>query len=537
MQIKLFGKTLTFGATAHVDSIPEQEKDTPPVQAMGGYGPGYNNFHTHSFTGEKNPGELGPAKTYCLDHEYLRAKSWQLYLDSEICQLLFERMGIWVIGEGLRLKSEPNEDILEQEGLSLDRRKFKNITESRFDIYSQSDTSTYSGMGSINDLAATAELNAMVAGDVLVVLRVIEGQVKTELIDGAHISTPPAFGISGRAENGNIVKHGVELDATGQHVAFYVRKGYLDFERVEARSKSTGLIMAWLYYGLKYRIDNVRGMPLITAIMETASKLDRYKEAAVGSAEERAKMAIMIEHDVTSDGEDPFGGKMAKSMGNMNTPHTESGEALANRVAATTNKQAVNLPIGAKATTLDSKNELYFEPFYGVNLMILCATVGIPKDVALMLYTSNYSASRAAIKDWEHTITVKRSKADKKLYRRIYMVWLHTQILANKIPAPGYLVAMNNSDPITREAYTNCRFVGASVPHIDPEKEVRAIRAKLGSLATHIPLTTLEEATEALNGGSVWDNLERFAHELEEATKAGLKVEPEEVITEKIPED
>ena len=63
----------------------------------------------------------------------------------------------------------------------------------------------------------------------------------------------------------------------------------------------------------------------------------------------------------------------------------------------------------------------------------------------------------------------------------------------------------------------NARFTGPMFPHIDPLKEVNAERAKLGDLAKDIPLTTVEAATEALNGGDSASNLEQFIEELKSA--------------------
>ena len=58
------------------------------------------------------------------------------------------------------------------------------------------------------------------------------------------------------------------------------------------------------------------------------------------------------------------------------------------------------------------------------------------------------------------------------------------------------------------EAYAQCRFTGKNMPHIDPLKEVKAIReALLGNLISR------EQATENLGYGS-WE--ENFKKKLEE---------------------
>jgi hypothetical protein len=63
---------------------------------------------------------------------------------------------------------------------------------------------------------------------------------------------------------------------------------------------------------------------------------------------------------------------------------------------------------------------------------------------------------------------------------------------------------------------------------------VNAERLKLGAAAKDMPLTTLEAATEALNGGDSEHNLNQFADELEQAKSLGIKSTiPEAPVKEK----
>jgi capsid protein len=288
--------------------------------------------------------------------------------------------------------------------------------------------------------------------------------------------------------------------------------------------------VARLIYGSEYRIDNVRGLPLISVVLETAKKLERYKEATIGSAEERAKIAYFIEHQVGSDESNPLTRQMAIAAGydpNGDLPTTDDGEVLANRVAASTNKQVFNMGISQTMKALESKNDLYFKDFYGVNIDLLCASVEMPPNVALSKYDSNYSASRAAIKDWEHTLLVRRDDFSYQFDLFAYEFWLIIEVMRNKISAPGFLAAFMDDNYMALSAYLNARWVGSNVPHIDPLKEVQAERAKLGPAGAALPLTTAEAATEALNGGESDANIEQFAAEVARAKQLGIEVAPE----------
>lgn len=506
-----------------MEETPKSTEETPKSFA----GWTHVNSFSHSYTGEKNLGEMGPIRDYRCDYDALRMRSWQMILESEICSTVFQKLNKWIIGSGLKLQSEPQEVVLKSEKISIDTEEFNSIVESRFQLYANSTMSSYSGMCSLNKLSGEAHLNAIVGGDVLVVLRLIDGVVKVQLIDGAHIRSPYNFTFNGFdfvSPEGNVVRYGVEIKATGEHVAYYVHTGLLQYERIPARGKKSGVLMAWLQYGLKYRLDSIRGIPLISAVMETAKKMERYKEAVIGSAEERAKIPFSIEHSAASTGENPMAADMAKVVGvSSNIPVTVDGEILANKVAASTNKEVFNMPIGAVLKSLESTNELHFGEFYDKNIMLVCATVGIPKSVAMSAYEDNYSSSRAAIKDFEHTIMVNRKDFSDQFHKNVYAFWLNIEVLSNKVDAPGYLEALFKNNLIAVEAYRNARWAGANVPHIDPLKEVQAEREKLGSLADHIPLTTVEAATESLNGGEYSNNVKQFAKEVGDADELGLK--------------
>lgn len=489
-------------------------------------GADYRVLYTHLYNGEKNMGEIGPIKFYGLDYGALRARSWQSFLESEITQTVMNRYVTWVIGNGLKLQSEPIKSIFELEKIPVNAQDFSKNTEAYFSVWRSSTLSDYSDMKSLDEQAAEAFKNAIVGGDLLVVLRYENAILKVQLIDGEHICSP-MYGSDAYPQslkNGNTVKNGIEQDATGKHISYWVREANYKYTNIPARTDS-GLQQAFLVKGLNYRLDNNRGIPLIAVVLEKLKKMERYSEATLGSAEERQKIALSIEHDLNASGQNPLERNLAKAFDATaeEVPQTIDGAILQDQVAVTTNKQAINLPPGAKLNQLESKNELYFKDFYSVNIDLVCAALGIPPNVAMSKYDNNYSSSRAAIKDWENTLNVVREQFTKQFYKKIYAFWLDIKILENKISAPGYLQARLKNDLNVLGAYRAARFVGAPVPHIDPVKEVEAIRKKLGVLADHIPLTTVEQATEELNGGDSKSNLDQFAEEFDDAKSKGLE--------------
>lgn len=314
------------------------------------------------------------------------------------------------------------------------------------------------------------------------------------------------------------------------------------WDRIPCKGKKSGVLMAFMVYGSRGRMDTQRGIPLLTAVLEKLKKMERYEEATLGSAEEQAKIAYQIVHEMGSSGEFPFMGAVASAHdveGRADLPRRDSdGQDLANKVFASTNKQTVNNPQGAEIKPLrEAKAQLYFKDFLDKNIDIVCACIEIPPNVAMSRYDSNYSASRAAIKDWEHTLNVKRKNFSRQFYQKVYNFFLDIEIHLKNVQAPGYLLAQVKEDYMAIDAYRTARWVGAPVANIDPVKEVTAERLKLGITGESIPLTTVEQATEMLSGGDSDHNMEQYAEELEESKALGIKPEPEvkqtSVVTDK----
>lgn len=487
-----------------------------------GYGTSSNGsfrpVYVETYDGEKNLGEIGPVTSYLLDLPSLRYRSWKSYLDSEIAQTVINRYTTWVVGSGLKLQSTPNELVLSQEGFTTEDKTYSKGIEQRWRVWAGSTSGDYKSEDSFNQLQREAFINAKMGGDVLVILRVIGGQIKVQLIDAQNVISPVPQPVN--LKNGHKIYNGVETNSRGKVVAYHVRKDDMLYGTERIKAYNNGFRTAYLYKGLRYRLSDNRGIPMMTAVMETTSKVERYKEATVSNAEESSKVAYQIVHQQYSSGENPMNNNLAKAFdvsGNgENLPIDELGNQLANNVAATTNNQAFNNPLGAEVKPLQSNHkELYFKEFYKTNWDVICATVGIPSEIAMSMYNSNFSASRAALKDWEHTLMVERERFDSQFLSPIYELWLFLEIANNKIQYPGLINAWGDGNVMATDAFLSHRYVGANVPHIDPKKEVEAERLKLGDLAENVPLTTIEQATEDLNGGDSETNIRVFSEEME----------------------
>jgi capsid protein len=478
---------------------------------------------SYSFNGEKNPGELGNPINLIADPSALRHRAYEYELTSDAVKIITGKFFKWVVGSGLKLQAEPNEKVLTLEKVSEDLTEFQSNVEAYFSLYADSLLPDFSGMTNLHDLALNAYKTAFLGGDCLAVARFDDDyNITIQIIDGQHIATPLLSNYITEADaRGNKIRHGIEIDKNGKHVAFYVIKdgaGALsEFERIEAKGEKTGCLMAWMIYGSKQRIDHLRGISQLTPILEKIAKLDRYTEATVSSAEERAKLPWYIKHSRFSDGENPMLGNIKRNAGGTVTESSFNlGVGVAKEITATENKTVYNMPVDSELKALDSNAEVTYDTFFTAVFNQLCAALDIPPEVALQKYSSNYSASRAAINGWEYIIKIHREKFAKEFYQKFYNLWLYVHVLKNKVQANGYLTAVNGKNSYITNAYSKARFLGVNMPHIDPVKEAKAVRTMLGDIkAGEAPLITHEQATEQLGNGEFSENVKKFKTELD----------------------
>lgn len=515
-------------ALKYVPNVSEQKPDIfNSYSYTDGYSGGWRPVFSYKFDGEKTPGELGNPINLVPDHASLRLRSYQAELQSDVVKIITGKFFKWVVGSGLKCQPQPKQITLSTEGVNLPKEywaKFRETTEARFNTYAESSTSDYSEMESLHVRAAEAFETAFLGGDCLVVFRVDDDlNPNVQVIDGQHVCNPilTTEQEAKYKDSKNRIKHGVELDAKGKHVAFWVRKDSLDvsleWERIEAVGEKSGCLMAFMIYGKKHRIDHTRGIPIITPILEKIDKLDRYTEASVAAAEERAKIPWFIEHNQHSDGENPFiDAARVKNLGfSAKSDSWDLAEATRKEILITQAKTVTNMPVGSTMKALFSQAEFNYPVFFESIFMQLCASCDIPPEVALQKYSSNYSASRAAINGWGYIIGIYRKKHADKFYKNFYKLWLYCEVLKSKIEAQGYLKAKTENNCMVLEAYSNAIFLGANLPHIDPLKEVKAFREMIGDKSKgQVPLIDLDQATEGLGNGDWREVFKKWSEQM-----------------------
>ena len=478
-------------------------------------------YPTTYFNGEKTPYEMGNPHHYFIDYYAMRLRAWEAYIKTDFVQNAIRKYILWVLGPGLKTQSEPIESVLRAKGINQDLRRFSEDVEAQFRLFANTRESTYNQNEVLHELAERAMMNSILAGDCLIVARYNGNSVNAQVIDGGLISTPIGSRYMSWAEKrGNQIIDGVEINKKGKHIAYYIKQPGVDmkWQRIKAR-QSDGTLQAWLMIGQKGKQNDVRGMSLLAAVLETSEKMGRYKDASLSHAEQSSKFVASIQHDINSDGTNPLMDNIAQAFGKEKGTMPDSitdGEIRAPKIAEQVQGTVVNLGVGQKLVKHTPEVDVNFENFWNINIEVVYATLGIPPEVAKDLFGGSYSSSRAALKSWEYKIATDRTKKlHREFYGPIFDYWLNIAVLKGDIQAEGYLDALVNKDFMVLAAYRNKRFIGTSVPHIDPVKEVTAERMKLGENMKDYPLTTVEQSMENLNTGDVNQMIKKRIYEQE----------------------
>lgn len=483
------------------------------------FGRGYGGLwgRTKIFDGEKEKGDIGLLRNYEIDYTNLSRRANEALLVDTVARSVIQRYTKWIVSKGLQLEYKPKIKILELNNINWSTEKVENLNdtiEAYFDMWAKSNKSSFRGNENFYKLQKKAFKSAIANGDVLVVLRYskIKG-VTVELIDSQRLINPETIN-----DNENW-KHGVLRNENGEVKKFCIKtKANTDGYTIINAVNSQGIIQAFLFSMDEHRVEDVRGLSKLSASLNKLSKLDRYTEATVGSAEERAKIPYTIESVLDASRENPIK-VMRASMGGDDTETDEvdiTGEQVANTISATTGKQVFFLPEGQKLVQHTNNTDVNYNDFYQSILNQVAADVGIPPNVVQMLYNDSFSASRAAINDWHHTILVDRTAFTFGFLLPIFTYWFRIEIAKGTIDLPEFKKAIIDDNFYLIEAFTNVEFVGEMFPHIDPIKEIKAEREKLGPRFRNVPLTTHENATRKLGNSDSRDVIQQATEELKQ---------------------
>jgi lambda family phage portal protein len=517
--VKLFGKT--WGRKPEADTTPVinvADLDPFPAALMQAARADFT-----FFDGDKFYGGFGNTQLQIIDYWTLRQRSAQLFNENLYARGLIRRLVTNEINTGLNLEATPGD----LTGMTDDdvRTDWSENVENRFKVWSKNpelcDRFERSTFGS---LQRQLRREAIVTGDVLVVLHMSRttGLPQIELVSGGLVQTP----LGKVPRNGNEIKHGVEIDPRGRHVAYWVRQKDGNFKRVPAKGERSGRRLAWLVYGTDKRLDELRGQPILALILQSLKELDRYRDAEQRAAVINSMLAMYVEKTEDKPGSKPLSGGAVR----RDTAAITDSDAKQRTFTSTQHIPGLvieELQQGEKPVSHDtSRPNVNFGAFEASIAHALAWANEVPPEIYLLSFSSNYSASRGAVNEFKLYLDMSRMDRAEEFCEPTYQEWLVSEVIRNKVRAPGLLEARRDVTKYDVVGdWLSSDWAGAIKPSVDLNKEVSGYE-KMSDRGW----ITSDRASRELSGTKFSKNVRRMKKEnelLAEAIRPLLELKKE----------
>lgn len=350
----------------------------------------------------------------------------------------------------------------------------------------------------------------LVSGDVFVLFGMKENkrtpyQTVIRILEADRICTPDSS--SGESESketdsGGRIVDGVEIDPEGTVIRYHIANRHpltenstkeIEWQQIEAFGSDTGYPNI-LHIMAVERPEQRRGVPFVASQIEQIKQLDRYLTSELAAN----VVSSMLTAFVVSEDDD---GKTGLEDA-VNEDEKATDDELKLELAA---GAIYSLPPGKKIQEINPiRSNSAFESFVSTLITIIGAGMGIPKEVLIKKYESNYTAARGALLDFWREVRVQRTAFNNSFNQPVYEAWLAEAVAAGRIEAPGFF-----DDPSIRQAWCGCMWMGASMGHVDPLKEVKAATERIAN-----NISTQEQEASEYNGNDWLSNVRQRKKEM-----------------------
>lgn len=409
------------------------------------------------------------------DQDTLVARSRDAWRNQLIAKAIIERLTINVIGAGLVLKSKNK--LIEKNWNRWVKRCEYEDTCNFYEVQSLVFASKL--------LSGDVFVNTVIDGNNNLKLQIIEA----ERVSNAGMSPDTIDKIQGVYLRDSIpYAYSVQYTHPGDIYPVYRWNTYLKYG---AQSNLQRFFHIWR----KERPGQVRGIPILTPVLESLRKLDRYIGAELISCVVSSFFSVFVKSEAGmrlpaySDSTEEAGAQEIKSDRSYLKPGL-----------------VVNLAPGEDVAFADpTKPNPNYEQFVNSIIRQIAACVSIPFDVLMMQFNDSYSASRAALMQFWKTVLKYRWELIEKFCQPIFELWLENEIQSGHLSGSGIDF---------EKEIESTSWVGPAKGSIDDTKEVIAARERV-----NLGVSSIEIEAEEI-GGRDWAELHeqrKFEHEMRKA--------------------
>jgi lambda family phage portal protein len=443
--------------------------------------------------------------------EDLRERSRDLIRNEPLATGILATKVRYVIGGGLRMHPRIDRQVL---GISDEAAEvYEEQLQREWEAWAETPECDLARSLNFYEMQALSWRSTLENGDVFALLPMLERPgspyaLKVQLVEADRCSNP-----DGRRDD-NQFAGGVEHDTvTGAPVAYHFQRTHpgalsgvkREWDRVAAYGEASGRRQV-LHLYRKLRIGQSRGVPDLAPVIELFKQLSRYTEAEIMAAVVNAMLTVFIETGPGTTGLGPM------------SPTSETGAASGDDDVKLAPGAIVELKHGEKISAVNpARPNSQFDPFMLAIIRRVSVALEIPYEIAILHFTSSYSASRAASNEaWRFVITA-RPWVIRNLCQPVYEAFVNEAVMRGRVGLPGFLRA----DPVVRRAWLGAQWLGPGRIQIDEKKEVEAAQLRIDS-----NLSTLADETAAMNGGDWEVNIAQRAREKSRIELYGLQPAP-----------
>lgn len=466
--------------------------DEGPRQAASGYG-----AHGASSTLNSMVGWLvnGGAAEDDIDlhGSLLRQRARDLYAGGGLARSGPAALTTSVVGWGVQPKPKIDGQLLGMTDAECDEWERNTLRE--FKLWAENpmcDAERSKDFYTMQQLAFRSEL---MSGDVFVLFGMKANartpyQTVIRILEADRISTPDTNGDSESTETdgGGRIVDGVEINSEGEVIRYHIANRHpllenatqtLSWQAIDVFGKETGSPNI-LHIMTHERPEQRRGIPFCAAQIEQIKQLDRYITSELAANVVSSMLTAFI---VSSEDDGKAGMEDAVNDEEKVTEDEYKIELAPGAI--------YDLPPGKTVKEINPiRSNSAFESFISTLETIIGASMEIPKEVLTKKYESNYTAARGALLDFWRTVRVYRTAFNNSFNQPIYEQWLSEAVALGRIDAPGFF-----DDPAVRQAWCGCIWMGASMGHVDPLKEVNAAEKRI-----QLNISTEEQEASEYNG-------------------------------------
>lgn len=255
--------------------------------------------------------------------------------------------------------------------------------------------------------------------------------------------------------------------------------------------------------------NQARGISIFSPVKDLIINMTGFIDAYVAKAKAQAVFAIGFTHSETPTSQTAL---EAIKEASDDEPADE-GAGTSESIDFSQTGLSFDMPPGEDVHVVESSTpSLAFRDFIDALSKIGAAGCGIPVEVMFSAYNSNYSASRATIKDAEAGLSILREEFARQFCQPVYETFVDECVACGLVKAPGYY-----DDPLVRKAWLATTWTGPTVTDIDPLKEVNAMIT-----AHSAGLISKERICKTLFGTDYAEVVEIIKHEKDMEKALGL---------------